>query len=274
MSGVPYTFGGLIGVIPLADLDANFLTPITLGTSPVSLGNTITTISGLTLTGVTIASAATPIPVAAGGTGITTPGPSGNYLISNGTSWYSGTISSTQPTISSDTTTNASLYPIFANATSGLLSTAYISNGNLSYNPLLGQFSALGFATSSIVETTLVSATAASGTINFNCQLEPILYYTTPASGNWTINFRASALLSLNSFLAIGQTMTVTFLATQGSTAYFNNAVTIDGVSVTPMWQGGIAPSSGNSSGVDSYNYAICKTADSTYSVFASLTQF
>ena len=63
-------------------------------------------------------------------------------------------------------------------------------------------------------------------------------------------------------------------LITQGSTAYFNNAITIDGVSVTPLWQGSYAPTFGNSSGVDSYTYAICKTADSTYSVFASLTQF
>ena len=192
MSGVPYTFGGLTGVVQLADLDANFTTPITLGTSTVTLGNALTTIAGLTLSGVTISSAATPIPVAAGGTGIAAPGPSGNYLISNGTSWYSGTISSTQPTISNDTTTNASLYPTFANATSGLLTTAYISNGNLSYNPLLGQLTALSLATKSIVETTLVSATAASGTINFNCQSTPILYYTLQASGNWTINFRAS----------------------------------------------------------------------------------
>ena len=74
--------------------------------------------------------------------------------------------------------------------------------------------------------------------------------------------------------LETGQSITCTFLVTQGSTAYYNSAVTIDGTSVTPVWQGGSAPSSGNASGLDVYTYAIIKTASATFKVLASQTRF
>jgi hypothetical protein len=73
--------------------------------------------------------------------------------------------------------------------------------------------------------------------------------------------------------MSIGQTISVTFMATQGATAYYNSAVTIDGSSVTPKWQS-IAPSFGNANSVDVYTYAILKTADATFTVFASQTKF
>jgi hypothetical protein len=63
-------------------------------------------------------------------------------------------------------------------------------------------------------------------------------------------------------------------LATQGATAYYNSAVTIDGNSVTPKWQGGSAPTSGNASSIDSYNYVIIKTGSAAFTVLASVTKF
>lgn len=44
---VPYIFQNVTGNIPLANLDANFTTPITIGTTPIQLGDTVTTFSGL-----------------------------------------------------------------------------------------------------------------------------------------------------------------------------------------------------------------------------------
>jgi hypothetical protein len=87
---------------------------------------------------------------------------------------------------------------------------------------------------------------------------------------------RASSGTSLNTALAIGQSVTAAFLVTQGSTAYFNNAVQVDGTTsgVTTRWQGGTAPSSGNASSIDIYTYTIIKTANATFSVFASQTRF
>jgi hypothetical protein len=88
------------------------------------------------------------------------------------------------------------------------------------------------------------------------------------------MNFRGSATASLNTIMSVGQTVSVTFLSTQGATAYYNSAVTIDGAAVTPKWQGGITPTVGNVNGIDAYTYAIIKTASATFTVLASQTQF
>jgi hypothetical protein len=74
--------------------------------------------------------------------------------------------------------------------------------------------------------------------------------------------------------MAVGQSVTVAFLVTQGATAYYNNVVNIDGTAVTPKYQGGTAWSAGNASGIDAYVYTIIKTASATYTVLASQTQF
>lgn len=137
-----------------------------------------------------------------------------------------------------------------------------------------GTTSNLGLILQDAAEVCTVSATAATGTINYDATTQNVLYYTSNASANWTVNFRGSSGTSLNTLMSVGQVLTVTFLVTQGSTAYYNSAVTVDGVSVTPKWQGGTAPTAGNASGVDAYVYAIVKTASATFTVFASQTRF
>jgi hypothetical protein len=124
-------------------------------------------------------------------------------------------------------------------------------------------------------ERTTVSATAATGTVNFDAVTQGVLYYTTNASANWTLNIRGNSGTTLNSLLAVGDAITVTHLVTQGATAYYNSAVQVDGSSVTPKWQGGTAPTAGNASSVDAYVYTVVKTAATpTYTVFASQTKF
>lgn len=124
-------------------------------------------------------------------------------------------------------------------------------------------------------EVVTVSATAATGTINYDITTQSVLYYTSNASANWTVNFRASSGTSLNTLMSTGQSMTVAFLVTQGSTAYYNSAVQVDGTTsgVTTRWLGG-APTAGNASGIDSYRYLIIKTGSATFTVLASNTQF
>lgn len=51
---VPYTFATTATPLPLSELDANFATPITLGSTTMILGGTYTTISDLTLTNPTL----------------------------------------------------------------------------------------------------------------------------------------------------------------------------------------------------------------------------
>jgi len=126
-----------------------------------------------------------------------------------------------------------------------------------------------------VAEVTTVSATAATGTINYDITTQAVLYYTSNASANWTVNFRGSSGTSLNTLMSTGQSMTVAFLVTQGSTAYYNNVVQVDGTAtgVTTVWLGG-APTAGNASGIDSYRYLIIKTGSATFTVLASNTQF
>jgi hypothetical protein len=137
-----------------------------------------------------------------------------------------------------------------------------------------GSSSTFGAVLANAAETTTVSATATTGTIAYYINTQSVLYYTSNASANWTTNFAFSSGTSLNTALATGQTVTIAFAVTQGTTAYYNNVVQIDGTTVTPKWQGGTAPSAGNASGVDVYQYTIIKTASATYTVLASLTQY
>ena len=125
-----------------------------------------------------------------------------------------------------------------------------------------------------IRETTTISATAATGTIAYDALTQVVLYYTTDASGNFTVNFRGNSGTSLDSVMSTGQSLSATFLVTNAATAYYNSAVQVDGSSVTPKWQGGSAPTAGNASSIDSYTYVIIKTASATFTVLASVTQF
>jgi hypothetical protein len=156
------------------------------------------------------------------------------------------------------------------------------SNGNIgigSSNPLarlsIGANSAYFAALfANIAEIATVSATAATGTISYDISTQSVLYYTTNASANWTVNFRMSSGTSLDTAMSTGQSVTAAFLVTQGSTAYYNSAVQVDGSAVTPKWQNGSAPSAGNASSVDVYTYTIVKTGAAAFTVFASQTKF
>lgn len=123
-------------------------------------------------------------------------------------------------------------------------------------------------------EITTVSATAATGTINLDVVTQAVLYYTTNASGNWTLNVRGNSTTTLNSILAVGQSITVVFLNTNGATPYYHSALQVDGSAVTPKWVGGTAPTSGNASSIDAYSFTIIKTASATYTALASTGKY
>ena len=137
-----------------------------------------------------------------------------------------------------------------------------------------GATASLASAFINATETSTISATAATGTINYDVTTQSVLYYTSNASANWTVNVRGNGTTSLNTLMTTGDSLTVVFLVTQGSTAYYNNALTIDGSSVTPKYQGGTAYTAGNASGVDAYSYTIVKTGSAAFTVFAAQTQF
>ena len=174
---------------------------------------------------------------------------------------------SAQPIFSSLTASSA----VATDASKGLVSVTNTGTGSnvlgtspTITNPLITE----------IRETATVSATAATGTIQFDALTQVVLYYTTASSGNFTVNFRGNVSTSLDSVMSTGQSLSATFLVTNTGTAYYNSAVTIDGNSVTPKWQGGSAPTSGNASSIDSYTFVIIKTGSATFTVLASVTKF
>ena len=128
---------------------------------------------------------------------------------------------------------------------------------------------------SDVAETVTISATAATGTINYDITTQSVLYYTTNSSANWTVNFRASSGTTLNAAMTTGQSMTVVFIATNGVSAFYNNVVQVDGTvnGVTTRWLGS-SPSAGNASSLDVYTYTIIKTGNTTWTVLASQAKF
>ena len=125
-----------------------------------------------------------------------------------------------------------------------------------------------------LAEKVTTSATAATGTINYDVITQAVLNYTTDAAANFTVNLRGDGSNSLNSIMDTGESITVAFIVKQGSTPYYNNAFQIDGSSVTPEWQGGTAPSAGNANSLDVYTYTAIKTGDATFTALAAQTQF
>lgn len=119
-----------------------------------------------------------------------------------------------------------------------------------------------------------IVGSSASSTINLDVLTSSVLYYTGSASGNWTLNIRGNGSTTLNSVMDVGDAVTVAFLNTNGSSAYRQTAFSVDGNNVTPKWQGGSAPSTGNANSIDSYIATIIKTGTNSYVVLEAQTRF
>lgn len=116
----------------------------------------------------------------------------------------------------------------------------------------------------------VTSASVATGTVQFDADTQGVLYYTGTSSANWVLNVRGSSGTTLNSKLAVGDSLTVSFIATN-TTAYYMTSLTLDGAAQTIRWSGGTAPTAGNASSTDAYQFTIVKTAATpTYTVFGA----
>ena len=121
---------------------------------------------------------------------------------------------------------------------------------------------------------TVDSGGGPSGTFNYDVLTQAVLYTSGNNAGNWTLNIRGDGSNSLNSIMDTGESITIAHISANGGSAYYNSAVTIDGGSITPEWQGGAAPSAGNASSNDVYSYTIIKTGDAAFFALAAQTQF
>ena len=115
---------------------------------------------------------------------------------------------------------------------------------------------------------------ASGSTINFDADIQDCMFYTVASLGDWTLNIRASSAKNLDSVLSIGQSRTIVFMATNGTTAYKLSGINVDGVAQTIKWLGGSAPSAGSTSAIDSYSITVIKTGPALFTVLASFVTF
>jgi hypothetical protein len=193
------------------------------------------------------------------------------------------TASSTYAPLASPTLTGTPLSTTaaFDTNTTQIATTAYVvgqgylksGDASSTYAPLTGAGLTRPVLTSAF-ETVTASATAATGTVQVDIVTSTVKYYTSNATADWTFNFRGDGSTTLNSLLSNGQSVTVAFLVTNGSTAYKPTVFQVDGSAVTPKWNGGTAPSAGNASSIDVYTFTIIKTASATFTVLGAQTKF
>ena len=120
-----------------------------------------------------------------------------------------------------------------------------------------------------------ITAGKLSANLTINVDNGMLHYFTTQESAQSIPNIISGA--GINTDMAIGDTMTVSVLATAHANSFPTNW-RIDGVEasagVTTYWNGGSAPTAGSSSGVDFYTLNFVKTASARYTAFANVSNF
>jgi hypothetical protein len=207
--------------------------------------------------------AATAIPLTQLDANFNTTATLGNTAIGLGNTTTSvGNLTLTNVTIVSGTSAVGNV--TLGNTTVGLGNTA-TSIGNLSLN---------NATIENIQEPANITATAANATINIDILSNVVVYCTANATGNFTVNFRGNAGTTFNNAVPANVSVSASLVTAQGATAYYNSLVQVDGSTVTPKWQGGTAPTTGNANATDTYVYVVMKSAANTYTILASQTKF
>jgi len=185
--GVPYTFASATNSIPLSQLDANFNTPVTIGSTTVGLGNTTTTLAGLA----NVSTTALTVTNDASISGLTV-GKGGTSVSSN--TAFGGSALSANTTGSENTAVG---YIALAQNTSGAGNSAFgrgtlYSNTTGALNTALGDNALLNNSTgnnnNAVGHSSLTSNTTGSNNVSIG---ETALYSNTTASNNTAVGYQA-----------------------------------------------------------------------------------
>jgi hypothetical protein len=204
-----------------------------VATSTVSVG-TATNLAGG-------AAASIPYQSASGTTAFlaSAAGDANKVLQSNGTSAPSWVTPVAYATVTDDTTTNAVRYPLFANQTTGSLTTILVSSTKYNFNPSSGLLTATGFSGSGASLTSL-PAGQLSGTIPSGVLGNSNLYIGTTAIA---LN-RSSSAQSLTGVNIDGSAGSATTAGT--ATNATNVAITDDTSTAAEMYLSWVTTSTGN----------------------------
>lgn len=122
-------------------------------------------------------------------------------------------------------------------------------------------------------ENVTIANAAPTSTTNFDVATQPIMLYNT-ATTNFTLNVRGDANTTLNSLLAVGESITVSLFVPNGNTAYYPTGYQIDGTAITPKYQGAAVFNQGNANCTDLYVLFLIKLANNSWSAYVSQTKF
>lgn len=121
-----------------------------------------------------------------------------------------------------------------------------------------------------VLERVTITGGAPSSTQNFDWSTQAFQYFTANNANNWTLNVRGDASTMLDNLMAVGESITIGVIVTNGSTAYRMTALNIDGNAVTPEWLGAPAPTAGTVNKRDVYSFTIIKTDSAAFVVEAT----
>ncbi len=125
-----------------------------------------------------------------------------------------------------------------------------------------------------IVQNVSIISGAANATSNLDIKTASTFLFTTNSGSTWTHNIRGDGSTTLNTMMDIGQSIVVAVISKQNNTNYYSANITIDGAAQTEYFTGGAPSSGGSTSGYDGYFWTIIKTANATFTVLATQTQF
>jgi hypothetical protein len=129
------------------------------------------------------------------------------------------------------------------------------------------------FNNAELIERVNIVGNKLSAATSVNLDNGMVHYYTTNETTTANPNIITTA--GINTNMATGDTMSVTIVSKPNNAGYFPR-ISIDGLltGITTYWNGGSAPSSANSSGVDVNTYQIIKTGDAAFDVLANTSNF